>query len=77
MDRSELFQLTARLRRAFPRHADVLAICDEAESLSRKGMVPVVSNTEPSEMRPRLITGAAPKRDRAAYMKGYRARRRK
>jgi hypothetical protein len=34
MDRTALFQLTARLRRAFPRQGDVLSVCDEAERLA-------------------------------------------
>lgn len=63
MDRSELFQLTARLRRAFPRVMDVLSICDEAERLS----VPAA--------RPSPAGVSGPKRDRAAYMRSYRARK--
>jgi hypothetical protein len=33
MDKTEIVLLIARLRRTFPRHADVLALCEEAERL--------------------------------------------
>lgn len=71
MDNIELFQLTARLRRFFPRHIDILALCDEAERLVRKP--PVIDLRENAGMRGAMSEA---KRDRAAYMRAYRAKRR-
>lgn len=65
MDRTELFQLTARLRRTFPRHGDVLVLCDEAERLA----VPAPTETFRSNPETGLFR---PKRDRAAYMRDWR-----
>jgi hypothetical protein len=64
MDRAELFAMTARLRRSFPRHGDVLAVCDEVERLARV------------DEKPSVTIGGHPKRDRAAYMRDYRAKKR-
>jgi hypothetical protein len=61
MEKTALFELTARLRRAFPRVLDVLLICDEAERLANARAVP---------------ERVKPKRDRAAYMRNWRAKRR-
>lgn len=52
--------MTDRLRRMFPRHVDVLALCDEADRLQR----------ELSQRGSRK-----PKRDRASYMRDYRSRK--
>lgn len=58
MDKAALFHLTARLRRTFPRVVDVLSLCDEAERLARE---------------PVRVERGKPKRDRAAYMRRWRA----
>jgi hypothetical protein len=65
MTRSELIALTTRLRRD-TRSVDVIALCDEAERLSRP--TPIESFQEAASG----VFRAAPKRDRAAYMRGYR-----
>ena len=61
MNRHELFELTKRLRRAMPRHVELLSLCDEAERLAVAG--------EPVRK--------GPKRDRAAYMRDWRAGQKK
>jgi len=58
MTKSELFELTKRLRRTFPRVMDVLDLCGEAERLALAGQ-PIAKG---------------PKRDRAAYMRDWRAK---
>jgi hypothetical protein len=40
-----LFDLTARLRRQFPRHDSILALCDEAERLSKENRLVVQPST--------------------------------
>jgi hypothetical protein len=82
-----LFDLTARLRRQFRRVLDVLALCDEAERLSKENRavsdaimeaasprrVARAPVTDDMVTRNRTVTSTA-KRDRAAYMRAYRAR---
>lgn len=58
MTKSELFELTKQLRRSFPRAVPILDLCDEAERLVLAGEAP----------------RRGPKRDRAAYMRDWRAK---
>ena len=67
MERSELFGLTARVRRTFPRQPDLLALCDEVERLA-------AASAAQKQVAGRA--GSTPKRNRAAYMRGYRASKR-
>jgi len=62
MTDSELRAIIERLRRS-TRSVDVLDVCDELEA---RMVTPVVTQVT------RMVT---PKRDRAAYMRDYRARR--
>lgn len=67
---TDLFALTAKLRRNFPRLAEVLALCDEAERLSHAS----VTNGVTSHVT--ILKGyvTKPRRGRAAYMREYRSR---
>lgn len=63
MDNAELFQLTARLRRLYPRSEDVLSVCEHLERLVKSATM--IKDAE-------LLKSYPPKRDRAAYMRNYR-----
>lgn len=70
---ADLFALTARLRRNFPRHAEVLALCDEAERLSHASVTNgVTSHVTNVTSQNGYVT--KPRRDRSAYMREYRSR---
>jgi hypothetical protein len=79
---THLFVLTARLRRAQPRNADVLQLCDRAEELARERAVSVLANAAnaPSVANSIAVRAAntanRPKRDRAEYMRTYMRQRR-
>ena len=74
MTGTELFVLTAQLRRMFARHGAILALCTEAERLSilvgRLEQVEAPTVAPVSDHHPK----GSPKRDRAQYMRTYRAR---
>jgi hypothetical protein len=59
--------------RAMPRNADVMVLCDELE---RRVVTPVVTPTEVVTSNQPCNQRNQPKRDRAAYMRSYRAARR-
>lgn len=67
---ADLFALTARLRRHFPRHVEVLALCDEAERLSHASVTSDVTRHVTN------ITSQEADRSRLgmAYMREYRSR---
>jgi hypothetical protein len=77
---TELFDLTA-LRRQFPRVEAVLKLCGEAERLSkqlRSTALPTVTAPEaPADNESRSTVINRPRRDRAAYMRAYRARKKR
>jgi hypothetical protein len=62
---ADLFLLTARLRRAQPRNADVLKLCERAEKLAHGRPASAVANA-----------ANKPKCHRAAYMRTYMRQRR-
>jgi len=68
---SEIYVLIARIRRAMPRNADVMVLCDELE-----GRVVTAVVTPVTPVVTMVTRNQPPKRDRAAYMRGYRARKR-
>jgi hypothetical protein len=78
---TDLFVLTARLRRAQPRNADVLDLCDRAEALAReRGALVSANAANASGVANSKAVRAAnvvnrPKRDRAEYMRQRRAKR--
>jgi hypothetical protein len=79
----DLFALTARLRRAQPRNADVIELCERAEKLVREHGTSLVANAvnEPSMANTATVIGAntaanKPKRHRAEYMRTYMRQRR-
>jgi len=69
LDRAAIIALIGRIRRAMPRNADVMVLCNELEG---RVVTPaeVVASNQPCNQRNQ------PKRDRAAYMRSYRAARR-
>jgi hypothetical protein len=79
---THLFVLTARLRRAQPRNADVLELCDRAEELARERAASLSANAANApSVANSVAVGAAnvanrPKRDRVEYMRTYMRRRR-
>ena len=77
LDKAELAETIARVRRAMPRNADVMAVCAKAEELSlllwrRQPAMVVAQAAEPAKP-------SRPARDRRGYMRdymrGYRKRR--
>ena len=69
LGRAAIIALIGRIRRAMPRNADVMVLCNELEG---RVVTPaeVVASNQPCNQRNQ------PKRDRAAYMRSYRAARR-
>ncbi len=59
---STILPVIERVRRAMPRNADVMAVCDACLVFARSAG--------------ETAKGDGPKRDRAAYMRGYRKRER-
>jgi hypothetical protein len=73
LDRAAIIALIGRIRRAMPRNADVMVLCNELEGRVVTSVVTpaeVVTSNQPRNQRNQ------PKRDRAAYMRSYRAARR-
>lgn len=87
MDPVEIIQLVARLRRVFSRQPDVLCACAELERLAaadaKRIALRAIVETDgrflgPARAEPVATSApppAGPKRDRAAYMRDYRKRR--
>ena len=73
LDRAVIIGLIGRVRRAMPRNAEVMVLCDELE---RRVVTPVVTPTEVVTSNQPCNQRNQPKRDRAAYMRSYRASRR-
>lgn len=83
MNDAEYLQLIQRLKRQFPRNAELLVLFDEAErrvtdrgyvaSLDARTVTNVTKDT-PSNGHVTMVTVVTPKRDRAAYMREWRAR---
>ena len=69
----ELIVLIGRIRRAMPRNADVMVLCNELEG---RVVTPVVTPAEVVASNQPCNQRNQPKRDRAAYMRSYRAARR-
>jgi hypothetical protein len=63
MDKTALIQLIQRLRRDFPRHRDIIALCTACEALALA--------------KPKPVTTAKPKFDRKAYQREYMRKWRK
>jgi hypothetical protein len=59
---NEIAHIIGRVRRAMPRNDDVMTLCDELE---RRLVTRVVTP---------VVTAVTPKRDRAEYMRQYRAK---
>ena len=64
LDRAAIIALIGRIRRAMPRNADVMVLCNELEG---RVVTPVVTPAE-------VVASNQP--NRAAYMRSYRAARR-
>ena len=73
LDRAAIIALIGRIRRAMPRNANVMVLCNELE---RRVITPVVTPTEVVTSNQPCNQRNQPKRDRAAYMRSYRAARR-
>jgi hypothetical protein len=77
---TDLFVLTARLRRAQPRNMEVLELCDRAEQLARAAAASAKVVSQPSAANGVAAavanTANKPRRDRADYMRTYMRRRR-
>jgi hypothetical protein len=76
MELLELYQLTGRLRRQFPRVQDVLDVCDELERLLRVTAKPVNKAGKLSVTAPIVTPVNATKRNMTEYMREYRKRKR-
>jgi hypothetical protein len=73
LDRAAIIGLIGRIRRAMPRNVDVMVLCDELEG---RVVTPVVTPAEVVTRCQPCNQRNQPKRDRAAYMRSYRAARR-
>jgi hypothetical protein len=77
---TDLFLLTARLRRAQPRNMDVLELCDRAERMARIATASAKVVSQPSVANgvaaPMANSANKRKRNRADYMRTYMRRRR-